>query len=164
MNRTLALCLLLPAALLSAKEGERQKAGLWNVSVIMQAPDESSEIGSVLSELGLQIPDAEPVLYQVCITPEQAAMDRIPPLMDPDSGCRLKNSRRAGNRYFADAVCEGSMQGRGTLEATLHGPENFSGSLQFNGAMESGMPVVLNSKAEGRWAGADCQGIQPYKL
>lgn len=164
MNKWLALFLFMPVVLLAAQSTARQKAGLWDVSVVMQAPDEDSEIGGVLAELGLEIPDAEPVLYQVCVTPEQAALDKIPTGFDPDSGCRLKNSQRSGNRYTADAVCSGRLHGQGKVQGVLHNAESFSGTLKFSGTTSDGIPVVFNGMADGRWQGADCRGVEPYEL
>lgn len=162
MNKWLILLLLVPFIVQAAPASKRQKAGLWDLTVTLEAPEEAAGLLEQLKGMGLELPEAQPSLYQVCLTPEQAALDRIPTGFDPDSGCRVQNSRRDGNRLTADAVCDGGMQGRGSVDAVLHTPESFSGKLKFRGSTADGIPLDTNGSVVGRWQGADCRGVESY--
>ena len=158
---TLAAVFSLPA--LSA---DKIKPGLWDVTVDMNlganAPPIPPGALEQMQQMGLEVPFAQPITRQTCITPEQAAQDKIPAVTDAQSGCSVTNSKRSGNNYSAEMVCNGQMQGKGSMNMTLQDPKHYSGTMKFQGAGPGGMPIDMTSTAKGTWVSADCGGVAAF--
>lgn len=154
----------LPAATFAAT---RIQAGLWDNTVTVNLGEGMPQIPPAVREqmkqMGMKIPGVEPVTHQTCITPEQAARETLPNISDAESGCKVADQKREGDRFTANVVCDGRMKGRGTVTSTLSGPKSYTGRMVFSGTSAEGMPLNMSSEAVGTWKSADCGSVQPYK-
>lgn len=158
-----AMLVMVPTAFAATKI----QPGLWDNTVTVNLGEGMPQIPPAVREqmkqMGMKIPGVEPVVHQTCITPEQAARDTMPNFSDADSGCKIANQKREGDRYTADIVCNGRMKGSGTVTNTLNGPKSYTGKMAFKGTSEQGMPMNMSSEAIGTWKSADCGTVQPYQ-
>lgn len=152
---------------LAARADIKQKPGLWEGSVQM---DLGSLMGNLPPEaaaqmeaMGLEMPGAAPIKTQFCLTPEQAAKNVLPQVNDPDSGCRVTDSKRAGDRLTASVQCDGAMRGTGGMDVQLHSPESYSGTMRFSGTSDEGLALNLNNEFSGRWISANCGSVEPMR-
>lgn len=156
------LCLPLAGAAAIA-----QRPGLWTVTVQLEQalPEIDPAMIEQMEMLGLQIPKqvTRPTSYEVCLTAEQVAKDRLPDIHDTGSGCTARNLVRVGDRATGDLQCSGRLRGGGKAQVTLTGPQNFSGTASFEGTSQEGFPLFVNSTLNGQWLSDDCGAVKPYE-
>lgn len=161
--------LLIGAALtalpLTASAWSHGKPGLWEVTSNMkfgaggpQIPPDQLE---KMKAMGIKIPGAEPITNQICVTPEQAAMEK-PQQPSGERNCEMQNFKKDGSSWSGDMVCKGGMQGSGHFQATYSNDEAYNGSMQFKGTSRHG-PTEMNNEFSGKWLSADCGAVKPFK-
>lgn len=163
-----AACAALLGAPLAAHAAIAQQPGLWTLSVeLTQAmPDLDPALLEQMEMMGLQIP-TQPIhssTHQICLTPEQVKLDRLPDIRDEDSGCTARNIRRVGDQATGELQCEGSLRGSGKLQLTLTSPQNYAGTATFEGASQEGIPIFANGTINGRWLAASCGAVKPFEI
>jgi hypothetical protein len=155
---------MLPATTFAAT---KIQPGLWDNTVTVNLGEGMPQIPPAVREqmkqMGMQIPGVEPTTHQTCITPEQAARETIPNISDEESGCKVAEQKREGDRFTANIVCDGRMKGQGTMTTTLNSSKSYTGKMAFKGTSAEGMPLNMSSEAVGTWKSADCGSVQPYK-
>lgn len=165
--RTLIMAAAVAALPLSARADIKQKPGLWEGSVQM-------DLGSVMANLppetaeqmkamGIELPTAAPIRTQFCLTPEQAAQNVVPQVSDPQSGCKVTDSKRSGDTLTASVQCDGAMKGNGGMEVKLQSPESYSGLMKFSGMSDQGLPLNMTNEFSGKWMSASCGSVQPMR-
>ena len=98
------------------------------------------------------------ITAKVCITPEQAARDEMPPPADGD--CKQTSMQRSGNTLRVKFTCTGKRQATGEGEYTLESPKAHRGRTTVE-AVEGGKTVRMDMNHTGRWLSADCGAVKP---
>ena len=138
-----------------------RKAGLWNVTVTTNVggmPDMSKlppEAQAAMRARGVTM-NGNTMTVQHCMTQEEVEADH--PEMHNMKECRMLNVQAGANRFTADFMCSGQMQGNGHVEFVFDSPEHYTGRTTMMGAT-MGHPVNMTTTMEGRWVGADCKGV-----
>lgn len=144
-----------------------QRPGLWTVTVqLSQAlPEIDPRMLEQMEMMGLEIPKQviRPTSYEVCLTAEQVAKDRLPDIHDAGSGCTARNLVRVGDRATGDLQCDGRLRGGGKAQVTLTGPQNFVGNASFEGTSQEGFPLFVNGALNGQWRSDNCGNVKPYE-
>ena len=97
---------------------------------------------------------------KVCITPEQAEMDRMP----AREGCTQSVQRTGPSTLSMRFSCKGGQgepasSGEGTM--TFSGPTAYTGQFRLNTTTAQGKPEQIDMAQSGRWLAADCGSIKP---
>ena len=99
---------------------------------------------------------------KVCLTPEQAARDEMPPPAEGD--CKQTSTQRSGNTLRMKFACTGAGNGKrpatGEGEYTLEGPKAHRGRTTID-TQEAGKTVRMEMNHSGRWLAADCGAVKP---
>lgn len=150
----------------------RMQPGLWkmtvNVDLGQAMPQISPQVAAAMKARGMNIPmPGAPMTMQVCITPEQAAMDRppmTPQQMQQQTGCTVQNVRKTANSVSSDMVCTGErMQGHGTTTITYKGMTHSEGQSTFQGTA-SGRPISTKTTFLSDFVSANCGSVKPVQI
>src|SRR3954470_9776904 len=111
LARTLLVAtILMPAAALAVPHG---KPGLWNITTTMQMaamPKMPPEVMEMMKKRGMNVPQpGQPITSQICMTTEQAAMDRPPDMSREGVNCTPHVISQTANSATTDIVCHGTM-------------------------------------------------------
>jgi hypothetical protein len=148
----LALAMALPGAALAGPG----KAGLWEVSTKMggmpqMPPDQMAK----MKAMGMQMPQEHTFTTQHCVTPEEAAATKPPP-MGRNRECQMGKMNASGGAVSGDMTCKGSeMTGTGHFQVSYDSPEHYSGQMTFSG-QSHGHPMNMTNSFEGKWLSASC--------
>jgi len=177
---------LLPGALgLAHAQPQKMRPGLWEHSVVMKS--ESGQMEAAMAQMqkslaGMtpaqrqQMEQMEQMLAQkgvalgaggststvkVCISPEQADLDRIP----AQEGCTQTVQRIGPNAVTMRFSCQGAQGqpptlGEGTL--TFNGPTAYTGQFKVQTSAH-GKPDQLDMAQTGKWLAADCGALKPAR-
>jgi hypothetical protein len=103
---------------------------------------------------------------QVCLT--QAQIDKYgAPMPQTRSGCQITNVVLKSSSMSADWVCNGQMNGKGSLESSWPDGVTAKGKVHFVGAMQSGkgsMPVEFTVNSTSVYKGPDCGSVKPQAM
>ncbi|MDH4465568.1 DUF3617 domain-containing protein [Acidovorax sp.] len=178
----LAAAALLPgAASLSHAQVQKMRPGLWEHSVTMKSqsgqmeaamaqaqksladmpPAQRRQMEEMLAQQGVSL-GAKATTVKVCVTPEQADLDRLPPAQD---GCTHKLQRTSPNTLSTTFSCP-AAQGRpgssGSGTMTMSSPTAYTGRYKVE-TQTAGKPEQLDMEQTGRWLAADCGAIKPVR-
>lgn len=98
-----------------------------------------------------------PVVARACITPTQAARDKLP---QPGGRCKHTSQSRNGNSLKFTFVCDGETQASGEGAFILSGQKEHSGQIKMT-MLRDGKPGRIDSELLGRWLAADCGDVKP---
>ena len=177
----LAAALLLSAVAAQAQaQTQKMRPGLWEHSVTMKS--QSGQMEAAMAQMQKSLASMPPAQRQqmeqmmaqrgigmgpkgntvkVCISPEQADLDRIP----PQEGC-TQDVRRTGPGSLAMTFsCPGAKgqpptTGEGTM--TFSGPTAYTGQFKVN-TVSQGKPEQIDMAQTGQWLAADCGAIKPAR-
>ena len=98
---------------------------------------------------------------KVCISPEQADLDRIP----AQEGCTQNVQRTGPNAVAMTFSCKGTQgqpptTGEGTM--TFQGPTAYTGNFKVK-TTSNGKPEQIDMVQNGKWLAADCGAIKPVR-
>ena len=167
-------------ALAPASAQEKMRPGLWEHSGTMKSqsgqmeaamaqmqkslasmpPAQRKQMEQMLAQQGVGIgPTGQTI--KICITPEQANQDTIP----PQDGCTQNIKRTGANTLAMTFSCKGGQDeppssGEGTM--TFNGPTAYSGNFKVK-TMSNGKPEQIDMAQTGKWLAADCGAIKPVK-
>jgi Protein of unknown function (DUF3617) len=99
----------------------------------------------------------KPTTMRVCITPEQAARDFVPPT---ESRCKVDSRDRDGNTLRMKVSCSGEPASTSDIEMTFAGDRAYSGKVVVN-TVDKGKTRRIDITQAGRWVAADCGGVKP---
>ena len=158
----IAATILMPAAALAMPHG---KPGLWNITTTMQMasmPKMPPEVMEMMKKRGMNMPTpGQPMTSQMCMTAEQAAMDK-PPNMDREGvKCTPKVISQTSNSATTEITCHGTMEGTGRSQITWRGDSHYEGTYSFTGSMHD-RPNNMSSSYTGDWVKADCGSVKPF--
>ena len=100
---------------------------------------------------------------QVCVTPEQAAMDRLP----HQDGCTQAVQRVDARTLHVRFSCKGGQgqpptRGEGTVH--FQSATAYTGQFQIQTTGATGKPEQIDMAQTGQWRASDCGAIQPAPL
>ena len=129
------------------------------------APKISPQAEAMLKARGLTFPNlSAPTTIQICITPEQAAMDRppmTPQQREEQTGCIEQHRQTTADTASIDMVCSNErMQGTIHLEVTYTGMTHYQGSSTLVGTV-LGRPTNAVTTFSGDFVSADCGSVKP---
>ena len=177
---TAAAAVLLLPALAAQAQTQKMRPGLWEHSVTMKS--QSGQMEAAMAQMQKSLASMPPAQRQqmeqmmaqrgigmgpkgntvkVCISPEQADLDRIP----PQEGC-TQDVRRTGPGTLAMTFsCPGAKgqpptTGEGTM--TFSGPTAYTGQFKVN-TVSQGKPEQIDMAQTGQWLAADCGAIKPAR-
>lgn len=179
----LTTAVLSPGALSPAHaQSQKMRPGLWEHSVVMKSqsgqmeaamaqmqksmasmtPAQRKQMEQMLAQRGVAMgPSGNTSTVKVCISPEQADLDRIP----PQAGC-TQNVQRTGPHTVAMTFsCKGAQgqppsTGEGTM--TFSGPTAYTGQFKVR-TTSNGKPDQLDMAQTGQWLAADCGALKPVR-
>ncbi|HEX4081253.1 MAG TPA: DUF3617 domain-containing protein [Rhizomicrobium sp.] len=134
------------------------KVGLWEVTTHMSMPGMAAQIPpeamARMKAMGMQMPDAQTFTSQHCMTAEEVAADRPPPMRNAQD-CTMTNMSHDAHGFSADMACKGHMEGQGHITMAYDGDTHYSGSYSFSGTA-GGRPQNMTTSFEGKWISPDC--------
>jgi hypothetical protein len=148
----LALAMALPGVALAGPG----KAGLWEVSTKMSGmPQMPPDQMAKMKAMGMQMPADHVFTTQHCVTPEEAAATKPPP-MGRNKECQMGKMNASGSTVSGDMTCTGAeMTGTGHFQVSYDSPQHYSGQMTFNG-QSHGQPMNMTNSFEGKWLSASC--------
>ncbi|HEY1614654.1 MAG TPA: DUF3617 domain-containing protein [Rhizomicrobium sp.] len=147
--------LVLPVAAFAA----HGKAGLWEITSQMNmAGVLSPEQMAQMQAHGVQMPMAQKMSTQHCMTAAEVAADGPPPMRDQKE-CKMSNAKYDAHAFTADMICSGEMTGQGHLAVTFDGNEHYNGTYSFVGSAH-GHPANVSVSYEGKWVSPDCGTVK----
>ncbi|MDD2176156.1 DUF3617 domain-containing protein [Acidovorax sp. D2M1] len=166
----------------SAAHAQPQKLrpGLWENSVTMKSqsgqleaamaqmqksmvsltPAQRKQMEQAMAQQGVSMgPSGNTV--KVCISPEQANLDRIP----AQEGCTQNVQRTGPSAVAMTFSCKGTQgqpptTGEGTM--TFQGPTAYAGNFKVK-TTSNGKPEQIDMVQNGKWLAADCGTLKPAR-
>jgi len=150
---------LLPNAALAA----HGKAGLWEITTHMSMPGMSAQIPpeamARMKAMGIQMPGNQTFTAQHCMTADEVAQDKPPPMRNQQD-CTMSNFTHDAHTVNVDMVCKGeNMDGQGHVTMIYDSDEHYSGTYTFTGTAH-GHPANMTTSFEGKWISADCGSVK----
>jgi hypothetical protein len=111
-----------------------------------------------MKSMGIKIPENSSFSVDHCVTPEEAAQFKPPPLgkMGHEKECHVENLKTNASGASADMVCDGEhMKGGGHFSIVYDSREHYAGKVTID-AVADGHPVKTTMSFEAHWLGADC--------
>lgn len=136
------------------------KAGLWEVTSTMNMPNMpqmSSAQMAQMQAMGMHMPMGHTITTQHCMTADQVAQDKPPPVRSRD--CAMTNVKISGQTFSGDVVCKGEFQGQGHFSLAYESDAHYSGSTSMAGTA-NGHSMSSSSSFEGKWISADCGAVK----
>jgi hypothetical protein len=140
------------------------KPGQWNVTstVRFSGPEKFPPmvIGKLATQ-GVVYPD-HPVTVNksVCISPEAAAVDRLPTQDADDGSCDPLSFETTSDGFSGKTVCHGYLVGRVWFKVSFTGDSHYEGSTVFKGST-FGLALESRNNFSGDWNAADCNVATP---
>jgi hypothetical protein len=155
----LIAAVLTPAAALAA----HGKVGLWEITSHMNMPGMAAQIPpealARMKAMGMQMPGNQTFTMQHCMSAEEVAQDKPPPMRNAED-CTMSNFTHDAHAVNVDMVCKSAnMDGQGHVSVTYDSDEHYSGSFTFTG-MAHGHPANMTSSFDGKWISADCGSVK----
>lgn len=135
------------------------KPGLWKITTVRRFVGPEKYPAMVIGKMaanGVHFP-SRPVTTtnMVCISPEDAAIDRLP-RQDADNGsCDQMTFEATSDGYEGTTVCRGEFQGRVRFDVAFEGDAHYEGKTVFKGTTYT-LPLETRTNFTGDWASADC--------
>ena len=175
-----AVLALSTIALAPASAQEKIRPGLWENSVTLKSqsgqleaalaqaqqalanmpPAQRKQMEQMMAAQGMHIRSGpQGTTVQVCITPEQAALEQIP----QQKGCTQKVQRVDANTLQVAFQCKGQPPTSG--EGTVHfqGPTAYNGNFKIK-TVQNGKPEQIDMAQSGKWLSDDCGAIKPVPV
>lgn len=144
-----------PALALHAKPSEWQITIRMDMAGMPQIPP--AQIAK-MHAMGIHLPvGGDAVTVTHCMTPSEAAMDKIPAMAkEHQKYCKMQNMKASADGISADMVCTGRVQGSGHMAVRFDSPEHYAGKVSMN-AVANGHPISTTSTFDAKWLSADCK-------
>jgi uncharacterized protein DUF3617 len=138
-----------------------RKPGLWEVT--------SKTTWQQSPFAGAKEPDAPPVTAapqttEVCLTQEM--IDKYGgPIPQTHNECQISNVSRTAKGMTADWVCNGLLNGKGSIQSSWTDDNHSSGKVHFSGTMRMGQagsrPVEWTNQFTSTYKKPDCGRVKP---
>ena len=155
----LSVAIVLPATALAA----HGKVGLWEITTHMSMPGMAAQIPpealARMKAMGMQMPGNQTFTAQHCMTAEEVAQDKPPPMHNAQD-CTMSNYAHDAHSVNVDMVCKtADMVGQGHVSVAYDSDEHYSGSFSFTGTAH-GHPANMTNSFDGKWISADCGSVK----
>jgi hypothetical protein len=139
------------------------KVGLWEITTHMSMPGMSAQIPpeamARMKAMGIQMPGNQTFTAQHCMTADEVAQDKPPPMRNAQD-CVMSNYSHDAHNVSVDMVCKGAnMDGQGHVNVSYDSDEHYSGSFSFTGTAH-GHPANMTNSFDGKWISADCGSVK----
>ncbi|MBR7799019.1 DUF3617 domain-containing protein [Undibacterium fentianense] len=145
---------------------DKMKPGLWEMAVKSDLLNSLKSIPPAqmeeLKKRGVKIPEIKDgaMLQKVCITKEMAERTGKPGMQNNPSGCKEKNSKRVGNSFVMELVCDtAKMKGTGTVQVNFT-EKSLQTTYDFKG-LAYNRPMNQHIETNGKWLSSDCGDVKP---
>jgi hypothetical protein len=91
----------------------------------------------------------------VCITPDQAAIDRLPTQDQANPSCDDMTFEPTSDGYKGKSVCRGELEGRVWFEVSFKDDAHYEGKTIFKGTTY-GLALETSNVFSGEFSNADC--------
>jgi hypothetical protein len=150
--------LAMPVAALAA----HGKVGLWEISTRMNMPGMMASMPpdalARMQARGIPMPNGQTFTTQHCMTAEEVAADKPPPMRNSQN-CTTAKVAHDARTINIDVVCKGEMDGQGHFTLTYNSDDHYTGNYTFTGSAH-GHPASISTSIEGRWVSADCGSMK----
>lgn len=139
---------------------EKQMAEAQRAMAAM-SPEQRKMMEQMMAQRGMAMGAGGPgagMTMKVCITPEQAAKQELPP---PGERCTHRITARTANSLKFAVECP-AEQARGEGETVFSGNKAYDGRFTMQ-RQKGGTSESMAMQVQARWQGADCGAIQPKK-
>ena len=140
------------------------KPGRWNVSNTLRISGPEKFPPMVKGKLAAQgiVYPTRPVTTDrtVCISPEDAAADRLPTQDRNNGSCDPFEFETTSGGYSGKTVCHGYIEGRAWFEVNFTGDNHYEGSTVFKGTT-FGLALETRNTFSGDFSTADCNAAAP---
>ena len=149
--------------LASAQAG--RKPGLWEVT--SKTTWQQSPFAGATQGPGDSAPvSAAPQTIVVCLTQEM--IDKYGgPIPQAHNECQLSNVNRTAKGMTADWVCNGHLNGKGSIQSSWNDDDHSSGKVHFSGTMQMGQagsrPVEWTNHFTSTFKKANCGSVRPER-
>ena len=160
-----AVALSIAATPVAVLAGVHGRPGLWRISTKIDLggmgamPQLSPKQAAQMKALGMHIPNTSTFTVTHCMTPQEAAMIKPPPMGRPghEPDCKMQNMKADGSSVSADMVCDSKdMKGGGHFALVYDSPEHYTGKVTMS--MDThGRHMTTNTSFEAKWLSADCK-------
>jgi len=156
-------CSACTLAVLAFAQG-RQKPGLWDVTTTMtwqKSPFPAEMVGNPVDKM------SQPHTTQVCVTRDMIDKYGGPLPQTRNHECQAQNVKMRAGGMTADWICNGAMNGKGTVESTWTDENHISSKVHFTGTMQLGpqpTPVEYTTEMTSVYKSADCGSVKPVGM
>ena len=163
--RVLALGIAVSVSIPIIAWASHGKVGLWEINVqtnmgaMPGMPDMSKlppEAQARMKAMGMQM-NGNGLTVRHCMTVADVNNDK--PNLSQNQECKTTNVKMIGQKFSADLVCTGRLNGTGHIEVTYDSPEHYTAFETMSGTA-GGHPVNNSTKMSGRWISPDCGKVQ----
>jgi hypothetical protein len=172
---TAALALLTLVGWSAPAHAQKLLPGLWEHTVTMKGgqmdaamaqmqerlarmpPEQRKQFEAMMGAQGVGLTPGKPNTLQVCLTPEQAALDAVPV---SESDCTETSRERTGRTMRLKFACQGQRKGTGEAEITIDSDKAHRGRMVIN-STASGKPVRMDIEHSARWLSSSCGAVKP---
>ena len=135
------------------------RAGLWNVTSTIRfvGVDKIPTFAlGKLAEAGVVLPTRPQTAQSMrCITPEAAAVDRLPRVTEDNGACEALNIETTSDGYSGKAICQSYLDGHVWYDVGFSGDTHYEGKIVFKGKMYR-IPLETWTNFSAEWSSADC--------
>ena len=150
-----------PAVLLATAPASagHLRPGLWSLTSTIRYAGVDKIPAFVLGKLaakGIVFP-SRPQTAQVnrCITPEDAAIDRLPRLTENNGACNPMEIAVTSDGYSGEAVCQSYLAGHVWYDVSFKDDTHYEGKTVFKGK-SYGLAMETRTNFSAAWSNADC--------
>jgi hypothetical protein len=139
-----------------------RKAGLWEVTS-KTTWQQSPFAGAAQEPEGSPV-SAAPQTTMVCLTQEM--IDKYGgPIPQAHNECQVSNVNRTAKGMTADWVCNGGLNGKGSIQSSWTDDNHSSGKVHFSGTMQMGQagsrPVEWTNQFTSTYKKSNCGSVKP---
>ena len=165
------------SAVSTAASAQTLKPGLWEVTNNMKTgsgdmekaraqmqkelanmpPEQRRQMEAMMAKQGMKMGPAGNSV-RVCMTKEMVERNEIPA---QQGDCRTTKNQRSGNTVHMAFTCSNPpSSGEGSY--TVVSPEHYTMKMTVKSTVQ-GRAETMNMDGTGRWVGADCGNIKPFR-
>ena len=160
VTRKLAV-LALSALPLVASAGDKIKPGLWEVEMEGMDVGLPPEQAEAMKKAGIDMSKMFKAMKpQVCITEEQAKMDRPPPDKN-NKDCKMDSWDHSGKKMKGHMTCDGDFKGTMDFSGDIKSDKEYTTEMKMDGTSHV-RPANMTMKSTNRWLSDDCGKVKPY--
>jgi len=137
------------------------KPGLWEVEMEGMDVGLPPEQAEAMKKAGIDMSKMFKAMKpQICITEEQARMDRPPPDKN-NKDCKVDSWDKSGSKMKGHMTCDGDFKGTIDMTAVIKSDTEYTTEVKTEGKSR-GHDSNMTMKSTSRWLSSDCGNVKPY--